>query len=87
MEIIVTSLANDPNYAKCPRCWHYTHEGIENYDGLCDRCCRVLADNFPDHPAVPHMKAAINAQCKKYCARPENETCPHLHCCRTIQQD
>lgn len=38
----VTSLKGNQNYAKCPRCWRYVHEGIYNHDNLCDRCCNVL---------------------------------------------
>lgn len=52
---IVRSLANDPDYTKCPRCWHYTHEGLHNHDGLCDRCCRVLIDHYPNHESVAHI--------------------------------
>lgn len=37
------SVANDPAFVKCPRCWRY-HRLIQNYDGLCDRCCQVLLD-------------------------------------------
>jgi len=53
---VVLSLVNNPDYIKCPRCWHYTHEGRHNHDGLCDRCCRVLLDHWPDHESVPHIK-------------------------------
>jgi hypothetical protein len=55
-ELGVRSLSKDPNYPKCPRCWHYTHDGITNYDSLCDRCCRILLDRYPDHDSVPHIK-------------------------------
>ena len=48
--VVVRSLANDPNYIKCPRCWHYTHEGLSNHDGLCDRCINVLRDVYPNDP-------------------------------------
>ena len=53
---LVQSLMSDPDYTKCPRCWHYTHEGLHNHDGLCDRCCRVLVDAWPDHESVPYIK-------------------------------
>jgi hypothetical protein len=53
----VQSLAASPDHTKCPRCWHYTHEGLSNYDGLCDRCCNVLLTAWPDHASVPHIKA------------------------------
>lgn len=29
-------------YVKCPRCWRW-HPMDLNYDGLCDRCCGMLA--------------------------------------------
>jgi len=53
---LVQSLMSDPDYTKCPRCWHYTHEGLHNHDGLCDRCCNVLVAAWPDHESVPHIK-------------------------------
>lgn len=60
--VIVESLANDPDYTKCPRCWHYTHEGLKNHDGLCDRCCLTMMESWPDHPATPLIKEAWEAQ-------------------------
>lgn len=54
--IVVLSLANNTDYTKCPRCWHYTHEGLHNYDGLCDRCCNVLLDVWPNHKATQEIK-------------------------------
>lgn len=59
--VVVKALQNDPNYVKCPRCWHYTHEGLHNHDNLCDRCCHVLLNAWPDHPSVPHIKARRQA--------------------------
>lgn len=53
---LVRSLKDDPDYTKCPRCRHYTHEGLHNYDGLCDRCCNVIVNTWPDHESVPHIK-------------------------------
>lgn len=53
--VVVRSLANDPDYTKCPRCWHYTHEGLHNHDSLCDRCCRVLIDHYPNHESVARI--------------------------------
>lgn len=55
--VVVRSLASDPNYVKCPRCWKYSHEGLSNYDNLCDTCCSTLISAWPDHPSVPHIKA------------------------------
>jgi hypothetical protein len=54
-DVEVEPLAGNPDYCKCPRCWHYTHAGLLNYDGLCDRCCRTLIDRYPDHESVPHI--------------------------------
>lgn len=41
--VIVRSLRSDPNYTKCPRCWHYPPV-LLNYDGLCDRCCTDIPE-------------------------------------------
>lgn len=65
MKVSAVSVHDDPNYTKCPRCWHYTHEGLLNFDGLCDRCCRTLVDNYPDHDSVPHITANWNKQKEK----------------------
>jgi len=63
--VIVTSLRDDPNYGKCPRCWHY-HTVKENHDCLCDRCSKVMVENWPDHPATPAIVANLEAQRAKY---------------------
>ena len=55
LSFVVRSLANDPDYIKCPRCRHYTHEGLYNYDNLCDRCCSNMVEGWPDHPDIPHI--------------------------------
>lgn len=64
--VIVESLANNPDYIKCPRCWHYTHEGLENYDGLCDRCCATLISAHKDHESVPRILKSREKQRNKY---------------------
>lgn len=64
-DVRVTALRDDPNYVKCPRCWIY-HSIKDNYDCLCDRCCRVLVDAFPNHESVPHIKASYEAQRMRY---------------------
>lgn len=46
--INVVALRDNPDYIKCPRCWNYTHEGLHNYDGWCDRCCLVMIQYYPD---------------------------------------
>lgn len=66
---------------KCPRCWNYHH--IDNYDHLCDKCQDVILNDYPDHESIPHIKANIQDQLKKYCARKETEECEHARCCRT----
>ena len=65
MKVIIDSVQGNPDYTKCPRCWHHTHEGLFNFDGLCDRCCRTLVDNYPDHESVPHITANWNKQKEK----------------------
>jgi len=65
---IARSLRDDPAYCKCPRCWHF-HTVKENHDELCDRCCRVLIDEWPRHESVPKIKASLEAQRRKYEAR------------------
>lgn len=64
--IEVRSLANNPDYVKCPRCWHYTHEGLENHDNLCDRCCLVLMENFPNFSETPAIIKNWESQKQKY---------------------
>ena len=46
--------------AECPRC-RIVHTIQHNYDNLCDRCCKVLVEDFPDHESVPHIRAAMAA--------------------------
>lgn len=62
----VSSLADDPNMVKCPRCWHYSSEGKHNYDGLCDRCCLVIVDSFKDHESYPHIVESRSLQIGKF---------------------
>src|SRR3990167_4378196 len=50
---------------KCPRCWRY-HLMAMNFDYLCDWCCRVLLDDFPNHESVPHILEAYAKQREKY---------------------
>lgn len=66
---IVRSLRDDPDYIKCPRCWHYTHEGLHNHEGLCDRCCNVLLEAWPDHESIPHIKQRREEWKKAYDTR------------------
>lgn len=58
------SIRDDPEYVLCPRCRQYY--GIwstpPNYDNLCDRCCSVLVQAFPDHPSVPLIVSTLRGQ-------------------------
>jgi hypothetical protein len=42
VQITITPLMDDPQYASCPRCRKYTREGIHNMDCLCNRCADAL---------------------------------------------
>jgi hypothetical protein len=64
--IVALSLVDNPDYVKCPRCWHYTHEGLHNHDNLCDRCCNVLLSDFPDHESIPHIKESRERQKQQF---------------------
>ena len=70
---MVRSLMSDPDYVKCPRCWHY-HTIKANYDCLCDRCCKTLVEDFKGHPSVPHIQENLEAQRKLYTATADNQT-------------
>jgi hypothetical protein len=56
VEFRISSLKDNPDYKKCPRCWNYTHEGLHNFDGLCNRCCLVLLHDFPNHEVTQLLK-------------------------------
>jgi hypothetical protein len=47
-------------YLKCPRCYGL-HSIHGNFDNLCDRCQQTILEHFPDHPSVPHIRAALEA--------------------------
>jgi hypothetical protein len=51
---------------KCPRCWKWTGAGRFNFDGLCDACCGVLLEDYPEHEAVPGIHAAQQRQREKW---------------------
>lgn len=42
---------------KCPRCWK-VHRVEVNFDHLCDRCCEVILEDYPEHESVPGIRAA-----------------------------
>lgn len=67
---VARSLKEDPNYVKCPRCWHY-HTVILNFDQLCDRCCHVMQEAWPHHPSTPHIKDNWKSQ-RAHFNRPED---------------
>ena len=68
LNFVVRSLANDPDYIKCPRCRHYTHEGLHNYDNLCDRCCSNIVEGWPDHPDTAHILESRKKQLEYFSA-------------------
>lgn len=61
----VQSLAHNYDYVKCPRCWHY-HTIKINHDGLCDRCCRVMLQNFQNHPSTPLIAKSLEMQRNRF---------------------
>jgi hypothetical protein len=63
--IVARSLRDDPNYAKCPRCWHM-HTVLTNHDKLCDRCCITLIQAWPDHESVPLILACRETQRQQF---------------------
>ena len=80
MPTLDVSTMNDGRNVKCPRCWHW-HGSVENFghlpeeitadpklakEKLCDSCQQTILRNFPDHPSVPHIHAALEAQRIKY---------------------
>lgn len=65
MNIDIISLRDDSNYCKCPRCWKY-HACKENFDGLCDKCCHVLLECYPEHESIQFIKESYNKQRTKY---------------------
>jgi hypothetical protein len=75
---------DDGHNVKCPRCWHW-HGVNENFghlpeeivanpklakEKLCDNCQQIILTDFPNHPAVPQIKAALAAQKTKYASAP-----------------
>jgi hypothetical protein len=50
---------------KCPRCWKI-HSVDCNFDNLCDRCVDAILTDHPNHESVPHIKAALEAQRKRW---------------------
>lgn len=65
--------AAEPDYVKCPRCWDW-HTVWSNFghlpqeeatdpklarEKLCDDCQCFILTQHPDHPSVPHIKAAL----------------------------
>lgn len=78
---------DDGHNVKCPRCWHW-HGVTENFghlpeeisanpklakEKLCDKCQQIILTDFPNHSAVPHIKAALAAQKTKYASTPNAE--------------
>jgi hypothetical protein len=84
---IVVLAADDGHNVKCPRCWHW-HGAPDNFghlpeeikadpekakEALCDSCQRLILTEFPQHPSVPHIMAALAAQRRKFTGQEFNE--------------
>lgn len=82
MTTVKVESMNDGHNVKCPRCWHW-HGVVENFghlpeeiaanpklekEKLCDNCQKTILSDFPNHPAVPHIKSALLAQRARYSA-------------------
>jgi hypothetical protein len=62
-EIRVWPLKDDKDYVQCTRCRLF-HTELENYDSLCNRCCRVLMQ-LPDNESI-HDKLRSNCRQQNY---------------------
>ena len=69
LQVNVTSLVNNPDYVKCPRCWHY-HTVKLNHDDLCDRCCSSILSGWPEHESAPHIKEKLEIQRRMFKEQP-----------------
>lgn len=80
LQASVISLPKDGHSVKCPRCLHW-HGVTENFghtpediaadpelarEKLCDDCQALILEHFPNHPSVPHILAAQEAQRVQY---------------------
>ncbi len=52
-------------WTKCPRCRTY-HPVKDNHLGLCDKCCHVLIEDFPDDEISIKIKESYSEQRKKH---------------------
>lgn len=67
---------------KCPRCLHYHYQslnfghevGHEKYgkECLCNRCIKILIENWPDHPSVYHIIENLESRGLSVEDNPEN---------------
>ena len=60
--ISVRNAKDDGDFALCPRCDQYIfspEHNRRNYDNLCDRCCAVLVQDFPEHDSVTQIKERL----------------------------
>lgn len=76
--------AADEQYVKCPRCWEFhtvrlnfghTVEEVAldpklAHEKLCDGCQQLIVAEFPHHPSVPHIHAALAAQRVRFQSNP-----------------
>jgi hypothetical protein len=56
---------------ECPRCY-CIHTFKMNYDNLCDMCCYILIDDYPNHISIPFIKEAYKLQKEYYSRKPSN---------------
>ena len=73
VDVEVVVLKEEDGWYKCPRCWHYTHEGQFNFNKLCDRCSNVMVSAHPDHPWVPEILKNKEEQRAMWTVKPEEK--------------
>lgn len=72
MKIYVESMENGRN-VKCPRCWRW-HGVVDNLspdpknakERFCDRCTKIMIEDFPEVDVYDELVLNLNAQRKKY---------------------
>jgi hypothetical protein len=58
MTKVIVTRCESLGMVKCPRCQRWGYNDL-NYDHLCNRCMRVLLDEYKDHPSVPLILANL----------------------------
>jgi hypothetical protein len=59
--IEVRAIPIDDKYVECARCQNF-HTNRYNADFLCDRCVRVMIQNFPNHERIAKIRMYLAAQ-------------------------